>query len=62
MVVARAIQQSNNKGLVHWLNACAATVTTPQELDAFMSHATAVVRLYAILVASLSDSSGSPQA
>ncbi len=51
MVVARAIQQENNPGLTEWLAACAAAVTSQADLDAFMAHAQATMRLYGVLVA-----------
>ncbi len=59
-VVARATQQTNNEGMVHWLSECAAAVGTAADLDGFMAHIQAVMRLYAILVVSQPDSSGSP--
>jgi hypothetical protein len=65
LVVARAIRQQNNGGLVNWLNECAARVRTESELDAFMAHVAAVMRRYGILVAALPDepfSSPSPVA
>lgn len=65
LVVARAIRQENNGGLVNWLNECAARVRTQAELDGFMAHVAAVMRLYGVLVAAMPDepfSSPSPVA
>ena len=59
LTVARAIQQPNNGGMVHWLSECAAAVGTPAELDGFMEHLQAVMRLYALVAASQPDSSSS---
>jgi hypothetical protein len=58
-VVARAIQQPNNEGMVDWLSKCASIVETAAELDGFMAHLQAVMRLYGLLAASLPDSSSS---
>lgn len=57
--VARGIRQSNNEGLVRWLNACMARVQTPQEVDAFLAHMQAVTQHYAVAVALLPPDGGS---
>lgn len=65
LVVARAIRQENNGGLVNWLNGCAARVRTEADLAAFMGHVAAVMRRYGVLVAAMPDgpsSSPSPVA
>jgi hypothetical protein len=49
--VARAIQQPNNKGILSWLSACAAAVTSNAEISAFVEHFQVVNRQYALLVA-----------
>ena len=59
LVVARATGQENNGGLVRWIDDCAEAVTTAEELDGFLAHVQAVMRLYGVLVASQPDSSGS---
>jgi hypothetical protein len=56
-VVARAIRQENNKGLVEWLSQCASAVETDAELAAFMAHIEAVMRLYSLLVMGQPDGS-----
>jgi hypothetical protein len=61
LVVARAIRQPSNEGMVKWLSECASVVETPAELDGFIAHIQAVMRLYALLVGSLPDSSASSQ-
>jgi hypothetical protein len=45
------IQQPNNPGLTQWLKECAAMVKTQADLDAFLAHILAVLRLYTVLVA-----------
>lgn len=57
--VARAIQQSNNEGLVEWLSACAALVHSEREIEAFATHLKAVNRQYAVLVSMLPDTPSS---
>ena len=57
--VGRAIQQPNNRGLLAWLNACAAKVSSDADLAACLDHLTAVDRQYAMLVA-LQPPPGSP--
>jgi hypothetical protein len=47
--VGRMIGQPNNESLVEWLISCAATVRTRADLDAFMAHLHAVLRLYSVL-------------
>ena len=59
LVVARAIRQPNNGGLVDWISDCAAIVETQAELEGFMRHIQAVMRLYAIMVAAMPDDSSS---
>lgn len=59
LVVARAIRQENNHGLVEWLSECASVVGTNADLDAFLAHIQAVMRLYALVVMSQPDSSDS---
>ena len=58
-VVARAIRQENNGGLVNWLNDCAAAVRNQADLDGFLAHVRAVMRRYAITAAVAPDGSGS---
>ena len=53
VVVARVIQQPNNRGLLEWISACAVPVTTEAEVRAFMEHLEAANRQYALLVATL---------
>jgi hypothetical protein len=55
-VVARAIQQPNNEGLLRWLTECVAPVETDADIEAFLEHAEAVRRQYAILAALLPSS------
>src|SRR3954469_11178032 len=57
-VVARAIRQENNRGLVEWLGQCASAVDSAPELEAFMAHIQAVMRLYSLLVVSQPDTAG----
>ncbi len=45
------IQQPNNPGLVKWIKECAAMVKTQPDLDAFLAHILAVLKLYTVLVA-----------
>jgi hypothetical protein len=59
LVVARAIRQPNNGGLVDWISDCAAIVETQAELEGFMRHIQAVMRLYSIMVAAMPDDSSS---
>ncbi len=47
--VGRMIGQNNNESLVEWLISCAATVRTRADLDAFMAHLHALLRLYSVL-------------
>ncbi len=47
------IRQENNAALAQWLNAGAAAVRTPADIDAFMIHFQAVLRLYSLFVASV---------
>lgn len=54
--VARGIQQPNNEGLLQWLSQCVAAVQTEADLSAFLEHAEAVRKQYAVLVALLSAS------
>jgi hypothetical protein len=61
LVVARAIRQQNNGGLVEWLSECASAVGSAADLDGFMAHIQAVMRLYALLVMPQPEPSGSPQ-
>ena len=56
LVVARAIRQENNGGLVNWLSECASVVTSQAELDGFMAHVRAVMRLYTIMAGAMPDS------
>jgi hypothetical protein len=58
LIVARAIRQANNGGLVNWLNECMIAVKSEADLDGFIAHIQAVRRLYALMVQSLPDSSG----
>jgi len=55
VVVARAMRQTNNEGMVNWLNQCASAVTTPAELDGFLAHVQTVMRLYGMMVAALPE-------
>ncbi len=55
-VVARAIQQPNNEGLLRWLTACVARVESEQDIAAFLEHAEAVRKQYAVFVALLPSS------
>ena len=49
--VAGMIRQSNNQGLIDWCRACAAFVTTEADIEAFVEHMRAVLRLYALIAA-----------
>ena len=49
-LMARILQQPNNKGLVAWISACADMVETQADLDAFLAHGQAVARQYALLL------------
>lgn len=48
-VVEGMIHQPVNAGLAPWLRACAARVSTPAELDAFMGHLAAVRHQYGLI-------------
>jgi hypothetical protein len=48
------IRQPNNPALDKWINACAAAVKKPADIDAFLAHLQAVLRLYSVFVVSLS--------
>ena len=56
----RVIGQDNNEGLVEWLISCAVTVRTASDLDAFIAHLHAVLKLYAVL-ASVPGPGSSPE-
>jgi hypothetical protein len=45
------IRQPNNPGLAKWINECAAQVKGPSDIDAFLAHVLAVLRLYSVMVA-----------
>jgi hypothetical protein len=53
-IVRGMIQQPNNPGLTKWTNDATAMVKGPADIDAFMAHFLAVLRLYSVLVASRS--------
>jgi len=50
-VVAGAIRQPNNAGLVRWINACANGVRTEADVDGFLRHVEAALRQHALLAA-----------
>ena len=50
-VVAGAIRQANNAGLVRWIRSCAAGVRTEADVAAFLDHVQASLRQHALLVA-----------
>ena len=58
-VVARAIRQNNNEGLVQWLNVCASRVTTEADLEAFLAHLQAVIRRYYLVASMVPEPGGS---
>jgi len=53
-VVAGAIRQPNNAGLVRWIGACAAGVRTEADVDGFLRHVEAALRQHALLAAMVS--------
>jgi hypothetical protein len=57
MVVARAIRQPNNAGMVGWLGQCASVVETEAELDGFIAHLRAVVQLYGLIAGAQPEAS-----
>jgi hypothetical protein len=46
------IKQPNNPGLTKWINQCATFVKSPADIEAFLAHVLAVLRLYSVMVAS----------
>ena len=48
-VVARLIRQPNNERLAEWLEECAARVTQPGDVAAFLAHVDAVMKQYAVM-------------
>jgi hypothetical protein len=49
--VEHMIQQPNNRGLVTWLQECAAAVKRPADIDALLAHLLAVLRQYTVIAA-----------
>lgn len=47
-VVGRMIRQPNNEGLEEWLEACAAHVSKPADIEALLEHVQATMRQYAM--------------
>jgi hypothetical protein len=45
------IEQPNNQGLLKWIQQCAAAVRTQADLDAFLVHTLAILRLYSLIAA-----------
>ena len=54
-VVAGAIRQANNAGLVRWIRSCAAGVRTEPDVAAFLNHVQASLRQHALLVAMMAS-------
>ncbi len=49
-IVSSMHQQTNNRGIVNWLDQCAFAVREPEDIDAFLDHFAAIVRQYTVLV------------
>jgi hypothetical protein len=49
-IVSSLYQQTNNRGIVNWLDRCTFAVREPEDIDAFIDHFVAVVRQYTVLV------------
>jgi hypothetical protein len=49
--VTRMTRQTNNEGLVRWLDTCVAAIRRPADIDALLLHIQAVLRLYTAIAA-----------
>lgn len=49
--VTRMTRQTNNEGLVRWLDACLAAIGRPEDIDALLQHIQSVLRLYTAIAA-----------
>jgi len=47
----RMTRQTNNEGLVRWLDDCVAAIRRPEDIDALLHHMQAVLRLYTVIAA-----------
>jgi hypothetical protein len=47
--VTRMTRQTNNRGLVRWLDECVAAIRRPEDIDALLQHIQAVLRLYTVI-------------
>ena len=55
-------RQTNNEGLVRWLDECVAAIRRPEDIDALLLHIQAVLRLYTVIAAIPAPSDGSSAA
>jgi hypothetical protein len=58
-LVTQMTHQTNNEGLVRWLDGLVAAVRGPADIDAMLQHIQAVLRLYTVIAAIPDDSDGS---
>ena len=61
VLVTQMTRQTNNEGLVRWLDECVAAIRQPEDIDAMMQHIQAVLRLYTVIAAIPDDSDGSSE-
>jgi hypothetical protein len=60
-VVTQMTRQTNNEGLVRWLDECVAAIRRPEDIDAMLSHMQAVLRLYTVMAAIPVAAAASPE-